>query len=634
MTGKNTYDTSELMLSRRRYGTYGTAEAINAGLDLEMPGPTKFRGELLRHVVGAKKVSTHELDERVRNVLNLVDQCAVSGIADNQEEGTRDIPETAALLRQLAAESIVLFKNERDVLPLRRDQDVLLIGPNAKTAVFCGGGSSAITPYYAVSPYDGVAAKLTNGAQLTHAIGCYAHKELPLISLQTRISQNQGSGHGATFRAYNEPPGSESRPVLDEIHLRSTSAKLMDYQCAGIESGLWYADVEAFFTADRDGKYEFGLCVYGTGKLYIDGKLIIDNETEQTQGTSFYGCGTIEEKGTVKMQKDVTYRILLQFASAPTSKTQGEGGTVRLAGGGFRIGGAWARDMEATIAEAVAMATQVQQVVICAGLNQDWEGEGADRADMKLPGETDRLIAAVAEANPNVVVVNQSGTPVEMPWKSQVAGILQAWYGGNETGNAIADVLFGDHNPSGRSSLSWPQKVQHNPAFLNYRSEGGRTLYGEDVYVGYRFYEAVDRQVNFPFGFGLSYTTFELSDLHLRKTGEGLSAVLELSLSVSNTGTRDGQDIIQVYVSQRNPAIRRPVRELKAFSKVLVEAGSTESVSVELELKYATSYWDETRSAWLMERDSYEVEVTDGTGQLPSLRAGFAAEESRWWNGL
>lgn len=336
----------------------------------------------------------------------------------------------------------------------------------------------------------------------------------------------------------------------------------------------------------------------------------------------------------VKMQKGQTYRIKLDFGSAATTKIRAGSGTMRLTGGGFRLGGAWVLNMKDTIAEAVQMAKEVDQVIICAGLNQDWEGEGADRVDMKLPGEMDNMISAVADANRNTVVVNQTGTPVEMPWLLKVPGLLQAWYGGNETGNAIADVLFGDVNPSGRSSLSWPEKVKHNPAYFNYRSEGGRTLYGEDVYVGYRYYETIDRAVNFPFGYGLSYTTFELSDLQVTQTGNSQAADLSISVSVINTGKNDGQEVVQVYVSQSSPSVRRPPRELKGFGKVNVKAGDNESVTVKVPLKYAASYWDETRDSWILEKDSYEIEVTDGTGEVPSLRAAFAVEETSWWNGL
>jgi beta-glucosidase len=177
-----------------------------------------------------------------------------------------------------------------------------------------------------------------------------------------------------------------------------------DYKHPLLEDDLWYADVEGYFQAERTGEYELGLCIYGTGNLYVDGKLVIDNTTKQSQGTVFFGCGTVEEKGRIHMKAGVTYKVVLEFASAVTSKLLGSG-VPQFGGGGFRIGGAWALNMDDTIAEAARLAKDAEQVVICAGLNQDWEGEGADRQDMRLPGRMDDLITKVAEANKSTVVV-------------------------------------------------------------------------------------------------------------------------------------------------------------------------------------------------------------------------------------
>lgn len=567
-------------------------------------------------------------------MLNLVNTCKASGIREWQPEQKLDTPETATLLRKLAGESCVLFKNENEVLPLNKDKPVLLIGPNAKTSVYCGGGSSSMAPYYAVSPWDGVKAKLKHPRKLEHRIGCYSHKELPLVSEQFTVSSDPKSTRGLTFKAYNEGPDDKNRDAVDEIYLKTTYCNLVDYKNPKLHNDPWYATVEGYFQAERTGDYELGLCVYGTGNVYVDGELLIDNTTKQTQGSVLFGCATIEEKGKMHMEKDKTYHVKLEFASAVTSKLDG-GGVPQFGGGGFRIGGAWALAMEDTIAEAVGLAKDFEQVVICAGLNGDWEGEGADRDDMKLPGHMDELIAKVAEANPKTVVVNQSGTPVEMPWLSQVSGLVQAWYGGNETGNGIADVLFGDVNPSGRSSLSWPKRCEDNPAFYNYRSEGGRTIYGEDVYIGYRHYETVKRDVNFAFGFGLSYTTFELSGLEVRKSGpDDLSAALSVSVKVRNTGKKDGQEVVQVYVHQQKPGIWRPPRELKGFTKLAIKAGATGTAHVDAQLKYATSYWDEIRSAWVMEAGKYDVLVCDGTGQQENLVGAVEVGKTAWWNGL
>lgn len=569
-------------------------------------------------------------------MLWLVNEAAKSGVKENQTEAKLDTPETAALLRRIAGESIVLLKNENGVLPLSKNKNVLLIGPNGKTAVFCGGGSSSMAPYYAVSPFEGIRAKLAETCSVQHAIGCYTHKELPLVSLQgVTVGPDPGSKSGLTFRAYNEVPAdSSSVEAVDTIHCDSALIMLMDYKCDAILDDLWYANVECYYHAERSGTFEFGLCIYGTGRLYVDDELVIDNETKQTLGSVFYGNGTVEEKGRIHMEKGKSYHIVLRFASAVTSKTPLNGG-VGFGGGGLRIGGAWVLDMDDTIAEAAKLAASADQVVLAIGLSGDWEGEGSDRADMRLPGRTDDLVAAVAKANPRTVVVNQTGTPVELPWLADVAGFVQAWYGGNETGNAIADVLFGDVNPSARTSLSWPKRVTHNPAFYNFRSEAGRVLYGEDVYVGYRHYDTVEMALNFAFGTGLSYTTFHLSGLNVSKTGGSeLESELRVEVQVRNTGRVDGQNVVQVFVHHKQPGIRRPPKELKGFTKVSVSTGTSELAKVSIPWKYAASYWDEVRHAWILEAGKYEVHVVDGLGQQEPLVESVEAGRTVWWNGV
>lgn len=248
---------------------------------------------------------------------------------------------------------------------------------------------------------------------------------------------------------------------------------------------------------------------------------------------------------------------------------------------------------------------------------------------MHLPGHTDALIAAVAAANPHTALVLQSGTPVTMPWVDQVPALVQAWYGGNETGNAIADVLFGGANPSGKLSLSFPARNEDNPAFLNFRSERGRALYGEDVYIGYRFYEKTKRDVLFPFGHGLSYTTFEIDNLSVADDG----ATVVTTVDVKNTGAVEGAQVVQVYVSQRAPSINRPPKELKGFAKVLLKPGETKQVQVDLPKKYAASFWDELKDAWVMEADEYDVLVGDSSASTP-LKASFKVEKTAWWKGL
>lgn len=237
------------------------------------------------------------------------------------------------------------------------------MGPNAKTATYCGGGSAALAAYYAITPFDGITSKLKEAAKYT--VGCYAHKELPLLNLRCKTASGEP---GMTFKAYNEPPSTKDREAVDDIHIKSTHIMLPDYKCERIKTKLFYATIDGDFEADEDGEFELGLCTYGTADMYVNDKLVIDNSTKQTQGEMFFGIGTVEETGIISVKKGEKYHIRVDFASAPTSKLQKDG-VVEFGGGGIRLGGCMIIDPEKEILHAAALAKEVDQVIICAGLN-------------------------------------------------------------------------------------------------------------------------------------------------------------------------------------------------------------------------------------------------------------------------
>ncbi|KAJ5966584.1 hypothetical protein N7481_013298 [Penicillium waksmanii] len=614
------------------FGTYSTSDAINAGLDIEMPGKTRWRGEALAHAVSSNKVAQFKLDERVRNILNLVNWVEPLGIPEGAQEKALNRPEDQALMRRAAAESVVLLKNENDVLPLKKDSSVLVIGPNARIASYCGGGSASLAPYYLVTPFEGVSAKSTGEVKFTH--GAYSHKELPLLGPLLKTADGQA---GFTFKVYNEPQSAEpNREVVDELHLTSSIGFLMDYVNPKIKSMTYYVDMEGLFTPEADGLYDFGVTVVGTGRLLVDGEVVVDNTKNQKQGSAFFGTGTVEVRGSKELKGGQTYKVVFEFGSAPTSDLDTRG-IVAFGPGGFRFGATRRISEEEMISAAVEEAAKADQVVIFAGLTSEWETEGYDRDHMDLPPGSDELISRVLAVKPNAVVVIQSGTPVTMPWVNEARAVVQAWFGGNECGNGIADVLYGDVNPSAKLPITFPRRLQDNPSYVNFRSERGRVLYGEDVYVGYRFFEKSAVEPAFPFGHGLSYTTFSRSDLGVdtvpersqyEESGEPITA----TVTVTNTGSIAGAEIVQLWIVPPKTDVNRPVRELKAFQKVFLQPGESKTVQLVVEKKIASSWWDETREQWISEKGRYEVLVT-GTGS-EELRGEFDVGKTRFWLGL
>ncbi|RMZ81505.1 hypothetical protein DV738_g2298, partial [Chaetothyriales sp. CBS 135597] len=593
------------------FGVYSTTESIKAGLDLEMPGPSYIRGRLVAQALGSRKLRKADIDTCVRRVLQLVKQVAPLGIPEDAEEKTRDTPETSALLRKISAEGI--------------QKTTAVIGPNAALAAYCGGGSAALDPYYTISPLQGIR---SYDKTVKYTLGAPGWKSLPLMS---HLTKSPDGKQGLTMKIFLDPPNKPNRQTIGEVHISKSDCMLADYKHDGLpKNNIWWADMQGTFTPDESAEYEFSVSVAGIAKVFVDGKLVIDNETKQRPGNSFFGSGTVEEKGSLHLEAGKAYDILVRFGTLPLTKLHSTGST-SFGAGGIRLGLEKRIDYKVELDRAVKLAKEVDQVVLCVGLNGDWESEGWDRPDMRLPPGSDELVKAVCAANPNTAVIVQSGTPVSMPWIDAAPAILQAWYGGNETGNAIADVVYGRVNPSGKLPLSFPHRNEDNPAFLNFRSERGQTIYGEGVYIGYRFYEKTKKEIAFPFGYGLSYTTFSVANTSV-VSDVGADDVL-VRASVSNTGSVDGAEVVQIYISQHKPSINRPVKELKGFKKVFVKAGAEQRVEIRISKKFACSFWDEDVSSWIMEKDKFDVLL--GTSSASVQKVGeISVAETKWWSGL
>ncbi|MBR6045312.1 MAG: glycoside hydrolase family 3 C-terminal domain-containing protein [Ruminococcus sp.] len=266
------------------------------------------------------------------------------------------------------------------------------------------------------------------------------------------------------------------------------------------------------------------------------------------------------------------------------------------------------RTDEALLAEAVAAARSADTVVIFAGLPDSFESEGYDRSHMKLPSCQLRLIDEIAAVNKNTVVVLHNGSPVEMPFRDKVKGILEAYLCGDGSGGAVCDVLFGKVNPSGKLAETFPVKLSDNPSFLNFPGEGDTVNYAEDIFVGYRYYDKKDIEPLYPFGYGLSYTTFEYSDLRLSHSELDDSKTLIVDVTVKNTGKCFGKEVVQLYVSDRESSVSRPVKELKGFEKVALAPGESKKVVFRLDAR-AFAYYETSIEDWFIEYGAYDILV-------------------------
>jgi len=289
---------------------------------------------------------------------------------------------------------------------------------------------------------------------------------------------------------------------------------------------------------------------------------------------------------------------------------------------------------QALLDEAKKTAAGADVAVLFIGLTDDIESEGFDRKDMRLPAAHDALVEAMLEVQKNVVVVLSNGSPVEMPWIDRVSAVLEGYLGGQAWGGAVADLLFGYLSPSGKLAETFPRRLEDNPSFLNFPGEPKRVEYREGLYVGYRYYDAASVKPLFPFGHGLSYSSFEYSELSVDKSDIHDTETIHLSLNVKNTGSVEAKEIVQVYVGDLKASVQRPLRELKAFTKVHLAPGETRTVEFELG-KRAFAYWSPVHGDWVVETGEFVLAVGASSRDLrlrAVIRIESSAEDKRVWD--
>lgn len=582
------------------FGTRSTVESANAGLDLEMPGPAQWMGDKLLKAVQDGQVEEAVVDDKVRRLLRLMIRTGALDATEIPVERATPSPEQSALLREAAADGLVLLKNERNVLPLdaSKTERLAIIGPTAKVGLIQGGGSASVTPHYTVTPFDGVFSRAGQSLEIGYEIGCASYKMVPV--LEPRLVRSASTGGEPGLKAeFFANPSFEGAPVFTRTY-RTLRLMWTDAVAPGIEPHRFSARLSGVFTAQERGVYTFSLVSAGLSRLFIDDREVVDNWTEQTSGDEFFGSGSSEVTGQAELVAGQTYQLRVDFSAGKQSLMDA-----------LRIG--CMPPVPADAADRAArLAAESDVALVFVGLGGEWESESYDRQTMDLPPEQNELIAKVAAANPNTVVVLNTGSPVAMPWLDSVAAVLQAWYPGQEAGNAIADVLFGAVDASGRLPQTFPKRLEDNPAFINYPGENGKVTYGEGIFVGYRYYDKKKIEPLFPFGHGLSYTTFEYSDLHIDpstvESADGIDVRVDVGVNVTNTGARRGQDVVQLYVHDAASALMRPEKELKAFAKVRLEPGETQTVRFSLNAE-ALSYYDPAKRGWVAEAGTFEVLV-------------------------
>jgi beta-glucosidase len=550
------------------WATHTTADAANAGLDIEMPGPPQHMGPALAEAVRGDEVAEAVLDDKVRRLRVLAERTGAAARPPG-EERSGDAPERRALAREAAAAGIVLLQNDRGLLPLEPAslRRVAVVGPNADAARILGGGSAAVTPPYLLTPYEALVARLPD-AVVVHEAGCTTAAEMPALDLRL-----VGGGLDLSYVAGRDPSG----PVAATTRIGQARMVWREAPVPGVEAEAWSARLAGELRPRRSGRHELKLRTRGQVRLWLDDELVVDGWDTARSASPV---------GSIELEEGRSYRLRIDLVPPA-----GPIGALEI-----RCGEPVPDDQ---LGRAVAAAADADVAIVVVGLDSEWESEGHDRPDMSLPGGQAELVARVAAANPRTVVVVNAGAAVDMEWAPEVPAIVQLWYAGQEGANALADVLLGDVNPSGRLPTTFPVRLDDVPAMASYPGGDGRVVYEEGVFVGYRGFDAHGITPRFPFGHGLSYTTFGYGELRL----DGRS----VEVDVANTGPVAGAEVVQLYVADIEASVPRPPQELAGFAKVRLDPGEKTSVRFELDDR-AFSFWEDGHR-WRIEPGEFEVRV-------------------------
>ncbi len=519
-----------------------TRAAIDAGTDNFQLGGAGLPPEQV-----LAQVPDDRLDDMVRRILTAMFSV---GLFDHPNTGDRgavvSTPAHQMLATEVAEAGTVLLKNDAAALPIGADVRSIAVigydaGPGTQTIE---GGSAAVVGGPVVTPLTAITARAGQAVTVTHADGTRGVVPLPIVPAEV-LTPTSGPGNGllgtyyATMDLSGSPVGSFVSSTIDGSHV--------------LVSGSYSARWTGTLTPTASGVHRFALQHAGTARLFVDGRLVASGNSEGLDAL-IPAAPPLTAQGTATLTAGIPVPIVVEYSIGDS-----------IVGASLHF--EWQPPDPALLDEAVAAASAADVAIVFVN---DVTSEGMDRTSRSLPGDQDALVAAVAAANPCTIVVLHTAAPVLMPWLADVAGVIEAWYPGQESGNAIAAVLFGDVDPGGRLPMTFPASESQGPAahLAQYPGTGGEVHYDEGIDVGYRWYDSVDHTPLFPFGYGLSYTSFSLDRLHVTRRHRRY----RVSVRVTNTGTRAGVAVVELYVLF--PALTgEPPNQLKAFDKVVLAPG-------------------------------------------------------------
>ncbi|MER8187589.1 glycoside hydrolase family 3 C-terminal domain-containing protein [Kitasatospora sp. NPDC094015] len=572
-------------------GARDTVRCALGGLDIAMPGPATVYGEHLVAAVREGLVPEQVVDDLARRVLRLAARVGLLEGAPAAVPADR-LPagiDGEDFARDLAARSFVLVRNEGGALPLAATGPVALIGAAAVVARIGGGGSAQVFPTRTISPLDGLRAA---GVQVEYAMGAdpLVHLAPIGIPLTAALRDAGGATLGTTVAA-------------------DGAVRWIGQLPAGVDfADLASVEVTGLLVPQGSGEHRFAVRGVGHYRLRV-GDAVLFDEVLAAEGEDPAAAflAPPEREFAVELAAGEAVEVSLEHVLPQAAGVAGFGLV------SFTLGhGAPGRTGDELIEEAVAAARAAEVAIVVVGTTEEVESEGVDRAGLALPGRQDELVARVAAANPNTVVVVNAGAPVLMPWREQVAAVLLTWFPGQEAGHALADVLLGRTEPGGRLPTTWPAGPADAPV-LRVEPQDGVLPYTEGLFIGYRAWERGSTAPAYWFGHGLGYTDWAYEGLETRRVEDGsdrdpYGAAAEVTVWLRNTGGRAGRETVQVYLAHDGSDPSRPDRQLAAFGTVEAAPGERVAARTRIPLR-AFQTWDEAAGSWRSRPGVYRVEA-------------------------
>ena len=595
------------------FANVSTEGGLRAGLDLEMPAPSRAYGKVLAQAVKEGRVDEADLDRAARTLLRVFDRLGALDDAPTTPTAV-DLPEHRELARRASSSSMVLLRNEpldgTTVLPLDTStiSTVAVIGPNAERARIMGGGSAEVLPHHETPIVDALRTHFGSTITVLHAPGCSIDKSVPVIDGHRLVAPDGRAGFevGIDDRVSNER--------LATLHRPDGRVVVVARQDDGVPISGFSLSARSSLVVEAGGLHTFSLIEASPCRLYVDGDLVIDGTELPPPGDTFFGLFRQELTVDVELEAGRSHEIVLECDAGERQWAHGA-----------QIG---LRRVETTdpVAEARDLAASCDVAVVVVGTNDDWESEGHDRTSLDLPGRQAELIRAVAAANPRTVVLVNTGAPVDMSWADDVPAVVQIWFGGQEMGPAVADVLTGVSDPGGRLPTTIPLRIEHTPAFGNFPGENGQVRYGEGVLIGHRWYDSRHIAVRYPFGHGLSYAEFAVGPVTPDRDTCTPNDTVTVTVPVRNVSTRHGSHVVQVYVAPHQSSVVRPLQELKGFAKVDLAPGDSRNVEIEL-IPRAFAYW--RSDGWYVEPGRYDIRIASSSAHVDAVATIEIVDQQR-----